>query len=252
MASVLARRVATMVTAAAVPRTAAAAAAAASGSRWASTIKGLTAREVIDSRGNPTVEATVETKDGFFSAIVPSGASTGVHEAVELRDGDKARFGGKGVLKAVAAVNTTLAAKLKGANVVEQAALDRTMMELDGTPNKGKLGANAILAVSLAAAKAGAAARKVPLYAHFATLAGRSRVVVPVPFFNIINGGVHASNALAMQEFMVRWARRGGARCLRFVATRPHPPPPPTYRLRPWARRRLRRACAWCVRCTRG
>jgi enolase len=127
-----------------------------------------------------------------------------VHEAVELRDGDKSRYAGKGVSKAVAAVNTVLASKLKGFDVKEQKKIDAAMIEIDGTPNKGKLGANAILAISLAVAKAGAAANKTPLYMHFAHLAGRDKVMLPVPMANVINGGVHASNALAMQEFMVR------------------------------------------------
>jgi enolase len=139
----------------------------------------------------------------MYRAAVPSGSSTGIHEAVELRDGDKARFGGKGVLKAVAAVNTTLNGKMKGFDVTQQKAVDEAMIALDGTPNKGKLGANAILAVSLAVAKAGAAAKKVPLYRHFAELAGKTRVVLPVPALNIINGGKHAGNKLAMQEFMI-------------------------------------------------
>jgi enolase len=127
----------------------------------------------------------------------------GIHEAVELRDGDSKKYGGKGVLKAVANVDTIINAKLKGVDVTDQKKVDRIMIEADGTENKSKLGANAILAVSLAVAKAGAAASKVPLYRHFAHLAGRDNVVMPVPFANVINGGVHASNALAMQEFMV-------------------------------------------------
>jgi enolase len=195
--------------------------------RYASTIQAIVAREIIDSRGNPTVEADVRTSDGVFRAAVPSGASTvsvsthvffaygsvtdaevcylqGVHEAVELRDGDVKRFGGKGVLQAVTAVNKVFGTKLLGFDVTKQQQIDAAMIELDGTANKGKLGANAILAVSLAAAKAGAAAKKVPLYRHFAELSGRSSVLLPVPFANVINGGVHASNALAFQEFMVR------------------------------------------------
>jgi len=139
------------------------------------------AREILDSRGFPTVECDVVTSAGVFTAAVPSGASTGIHEAVELRDGDKHRYAGKGVLKAVANVGK-IAAALKGADVTQQAQLDARMIELDGTPNKGNLGANAILAVSLAAAKAAAAHKKVPLYRHFADLAGRKDVVLPVPF----------------------------------------------------------------------
>jgi enolase len=127
----------------------------------------------------------------------------GIHEAVELRDGDKKRFGGKGVLKAVNAVNTTLNSKLKGMNVLGQKDIDAAMIALDGTPNKGNLGANAILAVSLATAKAGAAAAKVPLYRHFASLAGKTKLVLPVPALNIINGGSHAGNKLAFQEYMI-------------------------------------------------
>ena len=139
----------------------------------------------------------------MFRAAVPSGSSTGIHEAVELRDGDKKRFGGKGVLKAVAAVNDVLNIKLRGMDVTQQKKIDEAMCALDGTPNKGKFGANAILAVSLAAAKAGAASKKVPLYRHFADLAGKTRVTLPVPALNIINGGKHAGNKLAMQEFMI-------------------------------------------------
>jgi hypothetical protein len=142
----------------------------------------------------------------MFRAAVPSGASTGIHEAVELRDGDKARFNGKGVRKAVANINDVLSAKLKGFDVSKQGALDSLMLEIDGTPNKGKLGANAILAVSLAAAKAGAAAAKLPLYQYIAVLAGKSPAsanILPVPSFNVINGGEHAGNGLAFQEFML-------------------------------------------------
>lgn len=136
----------------------------------------------------------------------------GIHEAVELRDGDAKRYGGKGVLKAVSSINDVFSSKLKGFDVTQQKKIDAAMIELDGTANKGKLGANAILAVSLAVAKAGAAARGVPLYRHFAHLAGRDKVTMPVPMANVLNGGVHASNALAMQEFMVsggRHHRRG-------------------------------------------
>jgi enolase len=170
-----------------------------------STIDTLKAREIIDSRGNPTVEVDLTTKAGIFArAAVPSGASTGIHEACELRDGDKARYVGKGVLKAVAAVNDNLAEKLKGMSVLDQKALDDKMKEIDGTPNKSNLGANAILGVSLAACKAAAIAKGVPLYQHIGDLAGNSEpVVLPVPCFNVINGGSHAGNKLAFQEYFV-------------------------------------------------
>ncbi|KAG2445663.1 hypothetical protein HXX76_000272 [Chlamydomonas incerta] len=160
-------------------------------------------RQIIDSRGNPTVEADVYTRKGMFRAAVPSGASTGVHEAVELRDGDKSKYLGKGVTKAVENINTIIAPALKGMDPVKQAEVDQKMKDLDGTDNKGKLGANAILAVSMAVCKAGAAEKGVPLYKHIADLAGNSKLILPVPSFNIINGGSHAGNALAMQEFMI-------------------------------------------------
>jgi len=168
-------------------------------------IKSLFAREILDSRGNPTVEVDLVTESGIsVRAAVPSGASTGIHEACELRDGDKGRYLGKGVKKAVEAVNTLLASALKGADVSEQKALDAKMCELDGTPNKGKLGANAILGVSLAAAKAAAEAKGVPLYKHFGDLAGNpGPVVLPVPCFNVVNGGSHAGNKLAFQEYFI-------------------------------------------------
>merc|ERR1719263_1673054 len=168
-------------------------------------IDSLKAREIIDSRGNPTVEVDLITKAGIFArAAVPSGASTGIHEACELRDGDKARYVGKGVTKAVAAVNDILAKELKGMSVIEQKALDDKMKEIDGTPNKSKLGANAVLGVSLAACKAGAIAKGVPLYKHIGDLAGNGNpVVLPVPCFNVINGGSHAGNKLAFQEYFV-------------------------------------------------
>jgi enolase len=168
------------------------------------TIQSIRAREIIDSRGNPTVEVDLQTEKGFFRASVPSGASTGIHEAVELRDGDKKRYKGKGVLKAVANVNDILAKNLKGFDVSKQREIDELMKKLDGTENKGKFGANAILGVSLAVAKAGAAARGVPLYQHFADLAGNNKqLLLPVPSFNVINGGSHAGNRLAFQEFMI-------------------------------------------------
>eukprot|EP01101_Sappina_pedata_P009980 TRINITY_DN6177_c1_g1_i1.p1 TRINITY_DN6177_c1_g1~~TRINITY_DN6177_c1_g1_i1.p1 ORF type:complete len:442 (-),score=255.88 TRINITY_DN6177_c1_g1_i1:66-1391(-) len=168
-------------------------------------ITAVHARQILDSRGNPTVEVEVTTEKGVFRAAVPSGASTGIHEAIELRDGDKSRFLGKGVLKAIANVKEVIAPKIIGKDVTEQKALDDLLIELDGTPNKGKLGANAILGVSLAVCKAGAAHRGVPLYSHIAHLAGRdtTKFIMPVPAFNVINGGSHAGNKLAMQEFMI-------------------------------------------------
>ncbi|KAJ1726269.1 phosphopyruvate hydratase [Coemansia biformis] len=164
------------------------------------------ARQIFDSRGNPTVEVDLTTDKGLFRAAVPSGASTGVHEALELRDGGDSYLG-KGVSKAVAIVNTVIAPALIEAKIAveDQQAIDDFMLKLDGTPNKSKLGANAILGVSLAAAKAGAAQKGVPLYQHFRDLSGRAhdRFVLPVPAFNVINGGSHAGNNLAMQEFMI-------------------------------------------------
>ena len=165
-------------------------------------IKSIVAREILDSRGNPTVEVDLVTENGMFRASVPSGASTGIHEAVELRDGGK-RYLGKGVLKAVANVNGPIAKRVLGLDVTKQSEIDQAMIELDGTPNKANMGANAILGVSLAVAKAGAAAKKVPLYRHFADLAGNTEVVLPVPSLNVINGGSHAGNRLAFQEFMI-------------------------------------------------
>merc|ERR1719330_901926 len=158
------------------------------------TIASIKAREILDSRGNPTVEVDLTTKAGIFArAAVPSGASTGVHEAHELRDGDKGRYLGKGCMKAVESVNTVLAEALKGKSVLDQMALDGEMTLLDGTPNKSKLGANAILGVSMAAAKAAAQAKGIPLYRHFADLAGNgAKLTLPVPCFNVINGGSHA------------------------------------------------------------
>ena len=157
-------------------------------------------RQVLDSRGNPTVEVDVRLESGGFGrAIVPSGASTGVHEAVELRDGGPA-FGGKAVTKAVGHVNGEIAAAMKGVDARDQAGLDHKLIELDGTPNKGRLGANAILGVSLAAAKAVAATDDKPLWLH---LGGADASVLPVPMMNVINGGVHAANSIDLQEFMV-------------------------------------------------
>ncbi|WP_372839986.1 phosphopyruvate hydratase [Phaeovulum sp.] len=166
-----------------------------------STIIDIHAREILDSRGNPTVEVDVTLEDGTMGrAAVPSGASTGAHEAVERRDGDKGRYLGKGVLEAVAAVNGEIAENLVGEDVTEQVAIDRLMIELDGTPNKGRLGANAILGVSLAAAKAAAEYTAQPLYRY---VGGTSARVLPVPMMNIINGGQHADNPIDIQEFMI-------------------------------------------------
>ena len=159
------------------------------------------AREVLDSRGNPTVEVDILLEDGSFGrAAVPSGASTGAHEAVELRDGDKNRYLGKGVLKAVEAVNTEISDALLGFDAEDQRDLDARMIELDGTENKARLGANAILGVSLAVAKAAAAARGLPLYSY---IGGVNAHVLPVPMMNIINGGEHADNPIDFQEFMI-------------------------------------------------
>lgn len=162
----------------------------------------IVGRQIFDSRGNPTVEADVHTYKGSFRAAVPSGASTGIYEAVELRDGGN-KWTGKGVTKAVSNVNELIAPGLLGMDPTKQKEIDDKMMQIDGTENKAKLGANAILAVSLAVAKAGAAEKGVPLYKHIADLAGNPKLVLPVPAFNIINGGSHAGNALAMQEFMI-------------------------------------------------
>ena len=158
-------------------------------------------REILDSRGNPTVEVDVILEDGSKGrAAVPSGASTGAHEAVELRDGDKARYGGKGVRKAVDAVNGEIYDALGGMEAEAQAKIDETLIALDGTPNKGRLGANAILGVSLAVAKAAAAATQAPLYRYVGGIAART---LPVPMMNILNGGVHADNPIDFQEFMI-------------------------------------------------
>ena len=166
-----------------------------------SAIIDITAREILDSRGNPTVEVDVVLEDGSFGrAAVPSGASTGAHEAVELRDGDPARYGGKGVLKAIEAVNGEIAAELTGWDATRQAAIDGAMIEMDGTPNKGRLGANAILGVSLAVARAAAEASALPLYRY---VGGAAAHVMPVPMMNIINGGEHADNPIDIQEFMI-------------------------------------------------
>jgi len=166
-----------------------------------SKISTISAREILDSRGNPTVEVDVSLTDGAFGrAAVPSGASTGAHEAVELRDGDKKRFGGKGVQKAVAAVNGEIANELDGRDATDQAAVDKAMIDLDNTVNKSRLGANAILGVSLAVAKAAANSTAQPLYR---AVGGPSAHILPVPMMNIINGGEHADNPIDIQEFMI-------------------------------------------------
>ncbi len=165
------------------------------------TIIDITGREILDSRGNPTVEADVRLSSGAVGrAAVPSGASTGEHEAVELRDGDAQRYGGKGVLEAVRNVNELIGPRLEGMDALDQMVVDYEMLDLDGTPNKGNFGANAILAVSLAVARAAAADRGVPLYRY---LGGPVANVLPVPMMNILNGGAHASNNVDVQEFMV-------------------------------------------------
>jgi enolase len=164
-------------------------------------IQRVYAREILDSRGNPTVEVDVTLAGGAFGrAAIPSGASTGAHEAVELRDGDKRRYLGKGTLNAVANVNDVIGPKLAGHDADDQKALDALLVELDGTPNKGKLGANAILGVSLAAARAAASARGLPLYK---SLGGDAAVTLPVPLMNVLNGGKHADNTVDFQEFMI-------------------------------------------------
>ncbi|MFQ5622114.1 MAG: phosphopyruvate hydratase [Paracoccaceae bacterium] len=166
-----------------------------------SAIIDITGREILDSRGNPTVEVDVLLEDGAFGrAAVPSGASTGAHEAVELRDGDESRFNGKGVLKAVQAANTELAEALVGQDATDQVEIDAIMVDLDGTANKGRLGANAILGVSLAVAKAAANSTGLPLYRY---VGGTSARTLPVPMMNIINGGEHADNPIDIQEFMI-------------------------------------------------
>jgi len=164
-------------------------------------ISEIFARQILDSRGNPTVEVDVLTDEGALGrAAVPSGASTGVHEAVELRDGDKKKFGGKGVLKAVNNVNEIIAPKLLGYDIADQTGVDEMMIQIDGTPNKGKLGANAILAVSMAVAKAAAEESGLPLYRY---VGGTNAKTLPIPMMNILNGGAHADNKIDFQEFMV-------------------------------------------------
>src|SRR5436309_9290952 len=166
-----------------------------------SLIEQVWAREILDSRGNPTIEAEVVLEDGTQArAAVPSGASTGENEAVELRDGDKLRYLGKGVLNAVRNVNETIAVELVGFDVVDQTLIDRTLIELDGTENKSNLGANAMLAVSLASARAAAAFLEIPLYRY---IGGANAKTLPVPMMNILNGGAHADNNVDFQEFMI-------------------------------------------------
>jgi enolase len=169
-----------------------------------SEIQSVVGREIIDSRGNPTVEVEVETSSAVGRAAVPSGASTGEHEAVELRDDDKGRFGGKGVRKAIHNVETVLGPSIIGMDALDQAAIDRVMIDADGTSNKGKLGANAILAVSMAVSRAAAESVALPLWRY---LGGAAARVLPTPMMNILNGGVHADNGLEIQEFMIiPWA----------------------------------------------
>jgi len=166
-----------------------------------SSIVDVVAREILDSRGNPTVEADVLLESGVMGrAAVPSGASTGSREAVELRDGDKGRYGGKGVLKAVEFVNTEISEAIVGLDATEQAFIDKTLIDLDGSENKSRLGANAVLAVSMAAAKGAAEESGLPLYRY---LGGSSAMKMPVPMMNVINGGAHANNNLDFQEFMI-------------------------------------------------
>ena len=166
-----------------------------------SSIVDIVAREILDSRGNPTVEADVLLESGISGrAAVPSGASTGSREAVELRDGDLSRYGGKGVLKAIEHINTEICEAIVGLDAIEQAFIDQTLIELDGTENKSRLGANALLSVSLAVAKAAADESGLPLYRY---LGGAGRMQLPVPMMNVINGGAHANNSLDMQEFMI-------------------------------------------------
>src|SRR5712675_3596337 len=164
-------------------------------------ISEIFSRQILDSRGNPTIEVDVLTNEGALGrAAVPSGASTGIHEAVELRDDDKKKYGGKGVLKAVKNVNETITPALVGFDVADQTGIDEMMIQLDGTPNKGKLGANAILAVSMAVAKAAAEEAGLPLYRY---IGGSGAMRMPVPMMNVVNGGAHANNTLDMQEFMI-------------------------------------------------
>jgi len=168
-------------------------------------IKAIKARQIFDSRGNPTVEVDLTTAKGTFRAAVPSGASTGIYEALELRDNEKANYHGKSVLKAIDNINSLITPALIAQNfdIRKQREIDEFMLKLDGTDNKNKFGANAILGVSMAAAKAGAAEKDLPLYKYIAELAGNNDIILPTPAFNVINGGSHAGNKLAMQEFMI-------------------------------------------------
>ncbi len=166
-------------------------------------INSIKAREILDSRGNPTIEVDLFTENGMFRAMVPSGASTGIHEALELRDNDKNRYLGKGVLHAVDNINNKISKIIIGMDPIKQEEIDKKILDYDGTKNKSKLGANAILAVSMAVCKAGAAAKGVSLYEHIADLAKIKEFIMPVPSFNVLNGGSHAGNKLAMQEFMI-------------------------------------------------
>ncbi len=169
-----------------------------------STIKHIHAREVLDSRGNPTVEVEVATEDHFASAIIPSGASTGAHEAVELRDGDKSRYGGKGVLKAVENVNTAIKKEFMGAEARNQREIDKRLISIDGTPNKGNLGANAILGFSLAVSKTAAMAEGIPYYQYLGNLGNKGEsYLLPTPMMNILNGRKHAIKSTDLQEFMI-------------------------------------------------
>src|SRR5579871_1788677 len=166
-----------------------------------SAIVDVVAREILDSRGNPTVESDVLLESGVMGrAAVPSGASTGSREAIELRDGDKKRYGGKGVLRAVEHINTEISEAIVGIDASEQAFLDKTLIDLDGTENKSRLGANAMLAVSMAVARAAAEESGLPLYRYFGGMGGMQ---LPVPMMNVINGGAHANNSLDLQEFMI-------------------------------------------------
>ena len=213
------------------------------------TIAWVDAREILDSRGNPTIEVDVVTEDGSLGrAAVPSGASTGVHEAVELRDGDKARYGGKGVLTAVANVADRIGPSILGFDAADQAGIDDILIELDGTPNKAELGANAILGVSLACAHAAAGSHELPLYRWLGGVGART---LPVPMFNILNGGKHAQDSTDFQEFMVMPVGlddvpRGAARRRRDVRRAAHDPPRrgltrPARATRAASRRRWRR-----------
>lgn len=182
-----------------------------------STLQSIRARQILDSRGNPTVEVDVRLDDGSFGrAAVPSGASTGQFEAVELRDGNKSLYLGKGVLKAIQHVNAEIAPALRGQDAREQVAIDQTLLRLDGTPNKGRLGANAVLGVSLAVAKAAAQSARLPLYRY---LGGDHARTLPVPMMNILNGGAHADNNLDIQEFMIQpWGAESFSHALRMGA----------------------------------